>query len=107
MSEVTRIGNFMHRKSGPWSQQVQQFLRYLHNQGFHAVPKPFGFDRDGQEIVSYIEGETFDYPLTEKAKSMNVLLSAARLLRAFHDASINFLQSNLHSQNWLIAQMST
>ncbi len=101
MSEVIRIGNFIYRKSGPWSQQVQQFLRHLHTQGFHRVPEPFGFDEDGREIVSYIEGETFDYPLTEKAKAVNVLLSAAQLLRVYHDASINFLNSNLYSQNWM------
>lgn len=101
MDHVIRAGNVVYRKAGPWTQQIHKFLQYLHNQGFHAVPKPFGFDKQGREIVSFIEGETFDYPLSEKASSVNVLTSAAKLLRDYHDISMNFLNIHSSSHNWM------
>jgi thiamine kinase-like enzyme len=101
MDNVIRIGNSIHRKTGAWAQQVHKFLRYLHDQGFHSVPEPFGFDKEGREILSFIEGVTFDYPLSKKASSISVLLSAAQLLRAYHDVSVNFLNLNNSSHNWM------
>jgi hypothetical protein len=101
MDNVIRIGNSIHPKTGAWAKQVHKFLRYLHHQGFHFVLEPFGFDKEGREILSFIEGVTFDYPLPEKARSISVLLSAARLLRAYHDVSVNFLNLNTNSHNWM------
>lgn len=101
MDNVVRIGNLVHRKTGAWAQQIHKFLRYLHNEGFHSVPEPFGFDQEGREIFSFIEGVTFDYPLSEKASSISVLLSSAQLLRAYHDVSVNFLNVNINSYNWM------
>lgn len=101
MDNVVRIGNLVHRKTGAWAQQIHKFLRYLHNQGFHSVPEPFGFDKEGREILSFIEGVTFDYPLSEKASSISVLLSSAQLLRAYHDMSVNFLNLNANSCSWM------
>ncbi|MBA3236986.1 MAG: aminoglycoside phosphotransferase family protein [Parachlamydiaceae bacterium] len=100
MDNVIRIGNTIHRKTGIWAQQIHKFLRYLHDQGFHSVPEPFGFDKEGREILSFVEGVTFDYPLSEKARSMSVLLSSAKLLRAYHDVSVNFLNLDT-SNNWM------
>lgn len=51
--------------------------------------------------MSFIEGETFDYPLSEKARSINVLSSVAKLLRSYHDVSVDFLNQNSNSHDWM------
>ena len=60
-------------------------------EGFFGAPKPLGFDIDGNEIVSYIAGQVSNYPLSEAASSAEALISAAELLRSYHDASASFL----------------
>jgi len=32
------------KPSNPWSNQVQDFLKYLRKQGFLKAPEPLGFD---------------------------------------------------------------
>lgn len=46
-----------------WSEEVQKFLSYLRNQGVTYVPEPLGYDEQGNEVVSYLAGEVYDYPL--------------------------------------------
>lgn len=87
----------------PWSERVQDFLDYLHKKGFKKVPKSLGLDDKGQEIFSFVEGDTFDYPFPENMKSIKVLTSSAKLLREYHDMSQGYLSTlNVSSQNWML-----
>ena len=77
-----------------WSYQVHEFLRNIRNRGFSCVPKPIEIDVYNQiEKVSYIKGNVVNYPLTEKASSIEVLKSAAMMLRKYHDATIEYVKS--------------
>jgi hypothetical protein len=102
---VVRIGDSVHRPSGPWSPTVQAFLRHLRTNGFTGAPEPRGFDEKGREVVTFIPGEVLatpqspDEPLVlvpypEKWRSEEALKAAARSIRSLHDASRGFTTQN-------------
>ncbi|MDP3562560.1 MAG: aminoglycoside phosphotransferase family protein [Legionellaceae bacterium] len=91
-NKIIRIGNEVHRPAGPWTKKVQKFLQSLREENFFEAPIPLGFDSSGLEIVSFIDGEVSNYPLSRNAASINALISAAKLLRRYHDASQCFLK---------------
>jgi aminoglycoside phosphotransferase (APT) family kinase protein len=45
---------------------------------------------NGCETVSYLEGEVGNYPLSERVRSQEALVSSARLLRSLHDAASGY-----------------
>jgi GNAT superfamily N-acetyltransferase len=92
-TKVDFINNKVYRPSGPWTKQVHTFLRYLREKGFNKAPEPLGFDEEGREIVSFVKGQTNDYPLCQNTKSLNALASCANLLRELHDTSKDFLNT--------------
>ncbi len=93
---ITRIGNKVHRPAGPWSQQVQQLLQHIRRKGFDKAPEPFGFDDQGREIVSYLQGDVPNYPLSLDVTSPEALTTSAKLLRDYHDATEDFLATVVH-----------
>ncbi|MBA2711163.1 MAG: aminoglycoside phosphotransferase family protein [Tatlockia sp.] len=90
-NQIIRIGDCVHRPIGPWTTQIHKFLYHLREKGFYSAPKPLGFDEDGREILSFIEGNVSNYPLSADACSISALISSAHLLRNFHEASTSFL----------------
>lgn len=87
-TEIIRIGDTVHRPLRPNSEFIQAFLAYLHEQGFEAVPKPLGIDDKGREVLSYIEG---DVPSDLGIYDDETLTAAAKMIRAYHDASSGFV----------------
>lgn len=102
MEKIIIIDNEVHRPVGHWTKQIHKLLHYLREQGFCFAPNPLGFDEHGREIVSFIEGKTGDYPLSDEIKSISILMSSAKLLRTYHDVSQNFLNQVTLSQDWLL-----
>lgn len=94
LNTILKLGDTVHRPSGSWTPQVHELLKHIRKEGFFAAPIPLGFDESGNEIVSFIEGEVSNYPLSVTAASPEALISAARLLRKYHDASGNFLATH-------------
>lgn len=96
------VGNNVYRKANPWSKQVHKFLSFMQESGFDKVPEPLGFNEKGQEIVSFVKGKTFDYPLPEAIRSDDTLISAAKFLRDYHDISQKFLLNKSFSKKgWM------
>lgn len=81
---VVRVGDTVRRPvHGRW-RYVHAVLRHLEAVGFPGAPRVLGFDEQGREIVSYIEGRV----IREAAElSEPQLRSAAELIRDFHDAT--------------------
>ncbi len=94
-NRVERLGNLVRRKAGPWSPRVHEFLQFLHGGGFSRVPTAIGFDGEGNELLTYLEGEVGNYPLSAQVCSESALVSAAETLRQLHDASTGFLPQRL------------
>lgn len=57
-TEVRRIGDVVHRQTGPWAPAVHAFLRHLEAEGFNAAPRVVGngFDNEGRETLTFVPG---------------------------------------------------
>ncbi|KHD26845.1 phosphotransferase [Vibrio caribbeanicus] len=91
--QIFRSDNKIYRPRGVWSETVHRLLSHIAENGFNAAPKPHGFDCNGNEIVSYVVGDVFNYPLKGHIATTEALVSAAKLLRSYHDASRSFLST--------------
>lgn len=90
-SAPVRVGDTVRRRSGRWTPAVHALLSHLETVGFDEAPRVLGVDRQGREVLSYIEGEAGAYPLPERLWSDTVLDQAAQLLRRYHDATVDFV----------------
>src|SRR6186997_2536957 len=59
MGGVERRGNSVHREVGPWTPAVHALLAHLSDR-VPAVPQVLGFDSDGREVLSYLQGNVVD-----------------------------------------------
>jgi hypothetical protein len=76
------------RETGPWGETIHSLLRHLEEVGFDGAPRVVGsgFEPDGRETLSYVEGEVIDpSPWTiEGAAAVGVLV------RGLHDATASY-----------------
>lgn len=82
---IERIGDAVHRPTHHWTPAVHDLLNYLQSVNFPYSPRVLGFDEDGREILSYIEGQS-GADSWIKITSDDGLRKFAKLLRAYHDA---------------------
>lgn len=83
---VVRVGDTVRRPLKKESAFVHDVLRHLERQGFDRVPRFLGIDEKGREMLTYIPG-TVPHGLGGFRKEQ--WLAAARLLRRFHDATVD------------------
>lgn len=91
VSKVYRAGDTVRREIKPDSLKVHKLLKHLESKGFNYAPKFLGIDEKGREILSFIEGETGNYPLKDYMWSDTVLIEIAKMLRLYHDAVSDFV----------------
>jgi hypothetical protein len=102
-SAVVRVGATVRRGSRAVSATVLELLRHLERKGFEGAPRALGFDDQGREVLSYIEGEVgygdhfiadeggrFDRRLPDYVWHDDVLTHLGALIRGFHDAAATF-----------------
>ncbi|MGF1736829.1 phosphotransferase enzyme family protein [Photobacterium satsumensis] len=101
--QIYRVNNQVYRPSQKWTPSIHLLLNHLKAESFDAAPQVFGINRDGYEILSYLEGDVFNYPLVGPVASMEALSSAGRLLRQYHDVSASWIQSDKHQDlEWML-----
>ncbi len=86
-TSVVRRGDTVHRSRGPHSEKVSQLLTYLADVGFLGAPRFLGIDEKDRDVFRYIHGTVGNYPLSAEIRSTESLVTAARLLRIYHDAT--------------------
>ncbi|HEV8671716.1 MAG TPA: phosphotransferase [Candidatus Limnocylindria bacterium] len=92
LQQAVRVGETVRRRAGPWTPAVHALLRYLETAGFEA-PRVRGIDEQGREILEYIPGETYagsETPVPDHVFDEEHLVTAARLLRRYHDVVADF-----------------
>jgi Ser/Thr protein kinase RdoA (MazF antagonist) len=84
---LVRIGTTVRRPATSSSTSVDALLQHLENAGFEGAPKALGYDEQGRQILSYVEGYVDASPL-----DLNVarLIEVGQLIRRFHDAASSF-----------------
>lgn len=87
VSTVYKKGNHVYRTLKDGSEHVHQLLRHLEAKGVSGVPRFVGVDEQGREVLTYLEGETADYPLKAYMWSDEAIQDAARLMRRLHDVT--------------------
>ncbi|MDW6094810.1 aminoglycoside phosphotransferase family protein [Vibrio rhizosphaerae] len=89
-SSIYRDGDVVYRPLQPWSATVHQLLTHLERLNVHECPRVLGVT-DDQELLSFVAGDTYNYPLVGPIASAEALMSAATLLRKIHDATVSLL----------------
>jgi hypothetical protein len=90
---AVRVGDTVRRLAGPWTPAVHALLAYLAEQGFTGAPRPLGFDAQGREILTFLEGETIGRrkPRPAWVYAEDTLIQVARWMRDFHEVVAGFV----------------
>ena len=96
LAGALRVGETVHPRTGAWTPAVHALLAFLEEQGFEGAPRLLGRDDDGQEILSFVAGDTYtDAQLA--AVPEHAVLSTSVLLRRLHDVTEPFAHhSGIH-----------
>lgn len=89
---VVRIDNTVHRPVSWWTPAIHDLLKYLESVGFEYSPRVLGFDEQGREILTFMEGESGKEGWF-KIHSDEGLQNYARLLRNYHQAIASYRPS--------------
>jgi hypothetical protein len=85
---VSRIGDVVHRQTGPWAPAVHAFLHHLEAEGFAGAPRVVGtgFDDQGRETLTFLPGASpHPGPWPEEAH-----FALGQMLADFHRISRTF-----------------
>ncbi|MEQ7127157.1 aminoglycoside phosphotransferase family protein [Actinopolymorpha sp. B11F2] len=82
---VERVGDTIRRPVAPWTPAVHALLRHLESVGFPYSPRVLGFDEQGREVLTFLEGESGPAGWAKVVPDSG-LRAVGRLLREYHDA---------------------
>ncbi len=98
---IYQKGNNVIRPLNVWSPTIHKLLTHLEHEGFEWAPRFIG-NEVNSEVLSFVEGDTFNYPLTGAIASEEALISCAQLQCKLHDATANCLLLNDTKQQWML-----
>lgn len=87
VNSVVRVEDTVRRTGGSGRSLQHALFAHLAARGFDAAPRFLGHDEQGREMLTYLPGHV---PVGEGDFSDRQLGNAARLLRAYHDATVDF-----------------
>lgn len=102
VGKIYKVEETVVRPSNIWTQHVHNFLNFLHQRGANFVPKPFGFNEKNEEILSFMPGDVYNYPLPEKLLNDSMVVSAAQLLLKFHQYSEEYVSFLTNTEQWML-----
>jgi Phosphotransferase enzyme family len=89
VTQVVRIGQTVRRKTGPWSPAVHTLLTHLEAVDYPGAPQFQGFDDQGREILTFIEGHVPSGANPDVVTEL-ALEDVGRLMRRLHTVSAEF-----------------
>ncbi len=99
---IFKNGNTVQRPMGKWSPTIHRLLKHLESIGFSKSPQFIGIENE-KEILSFVDGETYDYPLVGTIGSEEAVITAGKLLRELHDSTESFLEFDKgNEQTWML-----
>jgi hypothetical protein len=89
---VVRIGDTIRRPRDAGAELVAALLEHLSAVGFEGCPRFLGYDDQGRQVLSFVEGDVWEAPnwqLDDEANAVE-LGRVAALVRRVHDAVESF-----------------
>lgn len=83
-----RIGATVHRPVGPWTASVHALLQFLAERGLPHVPQVLGFDEQGREILTFLDGRVVN--IDTELLTTGQIDSLVAWTRRLHDAVADF-----------------
>lgn len=83
---VVRIGETVRKPPTPFDPAISALLKRFDEAGINGVPRCMGNDAQGRRVLSWVKGET-TFPEAMWTSQITIE-TAARRLRAIHDASL-------------------
>jgi thiamine kinase-like enzyme len=106
MGKIHKRDENVVRPANRWTRDVHRFLHFIHNKGADFVPEPIGINNDNEEIISFMPGDVFNYPLPEELLKDTMLISAAQLLLKFHQYSEQYIPELTNHEQWMLPAVS-
>ncbi len=89
---VVRVGDTVRRTPSAATPAVHELLRHLENAGFEGSPRALGFDDQGREVLSFIEGHvSLDGEWPEVLHRDEGLTAVVELIARMHDAVADYM----------------
>ena len=88
---IVRVGETVRRSVPRNAAYVHALLDHLEAKGFAGAPRYLGVDSAGREVLGFLEGETAGRPHPGWVADEDRLVSVARLVRAYDDATLDFV----------------
>ncbi len=101
-SAIYQDGEVVYRPLKSWSSTVHLILKHLERAKVDEIPKFLGVNQN-QEILSFVAGNTYNYPLVGAIATNDALMSAGKLLRKIHDSTVSLLeQIDVNAHRWML-----
>ncbi len=84
---AVRIGDTVHRPTGPWTPAVHALLEHVGTRVPH-VPRVRGFDAAGREVLSFLPGRVVD--IDTELLTPGQIVALVTWTRTFHEAVADF-----------------
>jgi hypothetical protein len=88
---ATRVGSCVLRPTGEWSAAVHQLLRHLEKVGFGGAPRVLDIDRDGNEVLTFIDGEAGSLTYPAALLEEEGVVEWGCFIRRYHAAVASFV----------------
>lgn len=90
---VVKVGATVRKQATPQASTINRLLNHVRRQGVQWVPRAYGMDSQGRQVLEYLEGDVGhgDPPLIREE---HVLVEIAQALRQWHDATTSFPRSD-------------
>jgi hypothetical protein len=88
---IVRIGTTVRRAMPRNAAYVHALLDHLESKGFAGAPRYLGVDAAGREVLTFVEGEVAARPHPDWLADEARLVSIARLVRTYDDATVDFV----------------
>lgn len=87
---VTRIGDHVLRPTNPFTSSIHRLLGHLDSVGFDGAPTVLDIEPDGRERLVFVPGDVAIPPFPEWVQTDAALVSVARLVHRFQQATVDF-----------------
>ena len=101
-SAIYRDGEVVYRPLQPWSPTIHFILKHFEQTNVVECPRFLGVNQD-QDILSFVVGNTYNYPLVGAIATADSLISAGKLLRKIHDSTALLLKEiDVNAHEWML-----